>query len=256
MSFIHCHQEGRVAKITIDREKALNALNQDVLLELRNQLIRLEGVSVVVLTGAGEKSFVAGADIKAMSSMDPLQAAAFAELGQGVVQMLEQAPYVSIAMVNGFALGGGLELALACDLIYASDNARFAAPEINLGIIPGFGGTVNLGKRIGFHRATEMILRGHQIKADLAKEYGLCLEVFSKEELEGQVMKIAKEISEKGTYSLMTARKLSRVASLENQDRAIYLERQSFSGLFASCEPKEGMNAFIEKRAPRFHADK
>lgn len=253
MSLVEAQKDGRVSTIKINREEALNALNQEVLLELRNSIIKIEDSSVVIFTGTGNKAFIAGADIKSMREMNSLQASAFAELGQGVVKMLEEAPFVSIAAVNGFALGGGLEMALACDLIYCSDNARFGAPETNLGIIPGFGGTVNLIHRVGYHHAMEMILRGHLISAQEAKDLGLVLKVYQSDDLMNEVNEIAKVLSEKGTYSLLSARRLVRGMVSLDRTRALQLEKESFASLFASGEPKEGMQAFIEKRQPNFH---
>lgn len=253
MSVVEVSQKGKIATVTINRPDALNALNQEVLMELRNAIIRLENVSVMVLTGAGEKAFVAGADIKQMQEMTALQATAFSELGQGVIRLIEEAPFISIAAVNGFALGGGLELAMACDLIYASDNSRFGAPETNLGIIPGFGGTVNLYDRIGFHKAMEMILSGKTVLAEEAKRLSLILDIFPKAHLMAEVQKIATELAEKGIYSLLAAKRLVRGMASSDKQRAYLLERESFGSLFATGEPKEGMTAFVEKRKPNFN---
>jgi enoyl-CoA hydratase len=253
MALVETQINERVASLTINRPEALNALNEDVLMELRSAIIQLEGASVVVITGSGEKAFVAGADIKQMANFNTLQAGAFAELGQGVIQLIEEAPFISIACVNGFALGGGLELALACDLIYCSDNAKFGAPETNLGIIPGFGATINLVHRVGAHRASELILRGHTISAEEAKNIGLTLEVFEKAQLREKVGQIAKDLSDKGIYSMLSARKLLRAMNSIDRTRAFQFERECFANLFSSDEPKEGMTAFVEKRKAKFH---
>lgn len=252
MSFIKVIKNDRVATLTISRPDALNALNAEVLLDLQKAILELETVHVVVLTGEGVKSFVAGADIKKMSEMSPLQARAFAELGQGVIQLLEQSPFITIAAVNGFALGGGLELAMACDLIYASKNARLGAPETNLGIIPGFGGTVNLVTRAGFHRAMDLILTGRSVTADEALEMGLVLEVLESEGFLAKIEEKAQALAHKGIHSLLAAKRLVRGAAQWDKERALLVERESFATLFATGEPKEGMTAFLEKRAAKF----
>lgn len=253
MSFISVSQNNRIAKITIDRPKALNALNADVLKELREALLKLENISVVILTGAGDRAFVAGADIAAMSEMGPLEARAFVELGQGVMQTLEEAPFVSIAAVNGFCLGGGLELALSCDLIYGSTTSKYGAPETNLGIIPGFGGTVNLVARSGFHRAMDLILTGRIMNAEDAKACGLVLDLFQPQELMTKVEEIALQLSKKGIFSLLAARRLVRGAAYREKERGLLIERETFATLFATGEPREGMKAFLEKREPQFN---
>ena len=154
--------------------------------------------------------------------------------------------------MNGFALGGGLELALACDLIYASEKAEFGLPETNLGIIPGFGGTVNLSRRVGMHRAMEMILTGRRILAKEAKQEGLVLEVYSSADLLPKVKELAHALAQKGIHSLLAARRLIRSHDAIDKDRAFLLERETFATLFATKEPEEGMTAFLEKRVPQF----
>lgn len=253
MELVQVDQSESIATLTINRPEALNALNQDVLMELRQKILELSDARVLVLTGSGEKAFVAGADIKAMSQMSAAEARAFAELGQGVVQLIEQGPFVSVAAVNGFALGGGLELALSCDLIYSADNARFAAPETNLGIIPGFGGTVNIVARAGMHAAMEMILTGDMMSAERAHQLGLVAKVFPQADLMGEVQKIASKLSLKGIYSMLAAKRLVRASSGSEHERALLLERESFANLFAMGEPQEGMAAFLEKRSPDFY---
>jgi len=252
MSFVSVEKNDRVATLKISRPDALNALNAEVLLDLQKAILELEKVHVVILTGDGPKAFVAGADIKKMSEMTPLQARAFAELGQGVIQLLEQSPFISIAAVNGFALGGGLELAMACDLIYASKNARLGAPETNLGIVPGFGGTVNLVTRAGFHRAMDLILTGRSITADEAFQMGIVLEVLESEGFLGKIQEKAQALANKGIHSLLAAKRLVRGAAQWDKDRALLVERESFATLFATGEPKEGMTAFVEKRPAKF----
>jgi enoyl-CoA hydratase len=249
---VQLEKKDRVAILKINRPEALNALNADVLLALQSQILELERIHVLVITGEGPKSFVAGADIKQMSEMSPLQARAFAELGQGVVQLIEQSPFVTIAAVNGFALGGGLELALACDLIYASKNAKFGAPETNLGIIPGFGGTVNLVARVGYHRAIDLILTGRSISADEALSWGLVLESMEPEHFLSHVEQKAQALASKGIHSLLAAKRLVRACAQWDKERAYLVERESFATLFGTHEPREGMRAFLEKRTPKF----
>ncbi len=252
MNFIKIEKLGRIATVVVDRPKSLNALNADVLLELRSAFLQLDGVGVVILTGAGDKAFVAGADISSMAEFGPLDARTFVELGQGVMQTIEEAPFVTIAAINGFALGGGLELALACDLLYASDTAKLGLPETNLGIVPGFGGTQNLLQRVGMHRSLEMILTGKTISAAEAKAIGLVLDVFPASELSSRVHEIATKMSKKGLLSLLAARRLVRAHCSDSKSKGYLLEREVFATLFASGEPREGMTAFLEKREARF----
>lgn len=252
MSFVKITEDKRVTTITIDRPQALNALNAEVLSQIHAAVLKVNS-PVVIFTGAGPKAFVAGADIAAMAEMNALEARAFVEFGQGVIRAIEEAPFISIAAVNGFALGGGCELAMACDLIYASENAKLGLPETNLGIIPGFGGTVNLTARVGFHRALEMALTGKMVSAAEAKAFGLVLEVYKPDELMPKVNELAEMLSKKGRLSLLAARRLIRGVTFETKDRALLLERESFATLFAGNEPKEGLRAFLEKREPKFN---
>ncbi len=251
MAFIKVNIENRVAVLSIDRSTALNALNSELILELQSAILNLQDCVVAIITGQG-RAFVAGADIASMRDMTPLQGRAFAEMGQGLIQTLEESPCVTVAAVNGFALGGGLELAMACDLIYASEKAKMGLPETNLGIVPGFGGTSSLIHRVGFHRAMEMILRGHTLSAAEAKTVGLVLDVFSEEELMPRVQQIAQALAKKGCLSLLAARRLVRSHATEGRHHQFLLERETFASLFASGEPKEGMAAFLEKREPKF----
>lgn len=252
MSTVKVESKAGVTKLTISRPESLNALNAQVLLDLRKAILEIEKAKVVILTGDGPKAFVAGADIKQMSQMSPIQARTFAELGQGVIQLLEQSPFITIAAVNGFALGGGLELAVACDLIYASSNAKLGAPETNLGIIPGFGGTTNILTRCGFHRAMELILTGKTISAQEAHQMGLVLEVLEPAQLMAKVEEVASLLSKKGIHSLLAAKRLVRGAAQFDKERSLLLERESFATLFGTGEPQEGMAAFVEKREPKF----
>jgi enoyl-CoA hydratase len=240
------------ADLEIQRPEALNALNQEVLEELQKALLDLKPVKVLVITGSGEKAFVAGADIKAMKEMTASEARAFSALGQGVFRLIQDSPFIAIAGVNGFALGGGLELALSCDLIYATPGSKFALPEINLGLVPGFGGTYQLYGRVGFHYAMEMMTSGKMISAEEAHRRGLILDLLSSENWRAELGEKADFIASKGKESLAAVKSLLRANANEDRDRALERERESFGKLFDSSEPQEGISAFLEKRKPQF----
>jgi len=253
MSLVKVSQDGAVVTLTIDRPTAMNALNSEVLTELE-EVIGNISCRVAIITGAGTKAFVAGADIAALAEMGPLEARAFSEMGQGVMKAISEAPFVTIAAVNGFALGGGCELAMACDLIYAAANAKLGLPETNLGLIPGFGGTFNMVKRVGWQRAAEMVLTGKMVDATAAKEMGLVLEVYSSDEFMTKVKETAQLIAKKGRHSILAARRLIKGVEGDGREQSFLLERESFASLFASPEPREGTRAFLEKREPKFNA--
>ena len=247
--------DGPVATLTMNRPKALNALDQDVLLALVARIDEIRSnsaVRVVILTGAGEKSFVAGADIKAMAELTPEGAMRFASLGHAALAAIEALPMPVIAAVNGFALGGGLELALAADLIHASDNAKFGQPEVNLGIIPGFGGTVRLSRRIGAQAASELILTGDTIDAVRAHELGLVVAVHPQAQLLDEVRKVAAKIASRGPVAVRAAKKMIRLAAEIDATTALQVEQQAFALLFSSHDQKEGCRAFVEKRPANF----
>jgi len=248
------HTEGGVAVLTINRPEALNALNSQVIGELGQKLSALSraGVGQVVLTGSGDKAFVAGADISAMASFDRAEATAFARRGQRVLNQLSLYPGVTIAAVNGFALGGGMELAMACDLIVASDNAKFGQPEVNLGVIPGFGGTQRLSRLIGPQRARELIFTGRTIDAEEAVALGLALQVTPRGSVVDVALEIAHTIAGKGPRAIEIA-KLS-CANGERFDLAIGLQEEAefFGKCFDTSDQNEGMAAFLEKRSPVF----
>ncbi len=247
--------EDRVGIATINRPGALNALDSKTLLELLQLLeqVRIEGaVRVLVITGAGEKSFVAGADISEMAGMDPVRARRFADLGHRVFQRMENLDVPLIAAVNGFALGGGCELALACDLVYASEKARFGQPEVNLGLIPGFGGTQRLARRIGTMQAKEMIYTGEPCDAQKAKQLGLVLEVLPPEKLLDYAISQARKIASKSPIAIGQAKRAVQAAANADGHTGGELERQAFALLFGTADAREGVTAFLEKRAPRF----
>jgi enoyl-CoA hydratase len=244
-----------IATLTFNRPKALNALNGRLLDELDAALDEVEtneDIRVVVLTGAGDKSFVAGADITELATFNPLQAKMFARKGQLIIGRLQNLAVPVIAAVNGFALGGGSEMALASDFIYASENAMFGLPEIKLGIIPGFGGTQRLPRLIGINRAKEMIFTGKMIPAAEAETLGITNRVFSQEALMEETLKTAREIAAKGKVSLRAAKQA--VNSGLNVDLATgcQIEADAFAVCMASQDGREGTRAFIEKRQPAF----
>jgi enoyl-CoA hydratase len=202
-----------VGVLTFNRPKVLNALDGRTIAELGDVVARAEtdrSVKALVLTGAGEKAFVAGADIAAMSAMSTVEARRFAETAHAVLARMEALPIVTIAAVNGFALGGGCEVAMACDLVYASEKARFGQPEVNLGLIPGFGGTQRLTRRVGIGRALEMVLTGDMVDAARAKEMGLALEVLPAGELLGFARAQARKIVAKAPLAVAVAKRAIR----------------------------------------------
>jgi enoyl-CoA hydratase len=247
--------EDGIAVLTMNRPKALNALNTRTLAEL-DALLQVEArdpaVRALVVTGAGDKAFVAGADISEMSAMTPAQARAFAELGQRAFARLEALPVPTVAAVNGFALGGGSELALACDLLYASERARFGQPEVNLGLVPAWGGTQRLARRVGAMRALEIVLTGDMYDAARAKEMGLCLEVLAPDALLPHAKAKAKVIASRGPLAVAAAKRLVRAGADAGLPQGLALEAEAFGLVFASDDMREGTKAFLEKRPARF----
>lgn len=253
MALVEMNIENRICTLTFHRPEALNALSVETIDEFGrcvSEATARKDVSIIILTGSGEKAFIAGADIKQMSSMTPLQASHFAKLGQKVLFDLERAQQIVIAAVNGFALGGGCEFAMACDLIYASENAKFGQPEVNLGITAGFGGTQRLTRLVGPMRAREMLYLGKTITAQEALEYGLVARVFAQKELMSEVGHIAKMLLEKGPEALARTKASIRDGMDVDIGRACALEAEHFAVCFASPNQKEGMQAFVEKRKP------
>lgn len=247
--------QDNLALITFNRPKALNALNGALIDELSDALDAIAGneeIKVLILTGAGDKSFVAGADISELATFNSLQAKLFSERGQTAIFKIQELSIPVIAAVNGFALGGGSEIALACDFIYASDNAKFGLPEITLGIIPGFGGTQRLPRLIGSNRAKEMIFTGRLIPAAEAEKIGLVNRIFSQDSLMEETLKTARTIATRGKVSLRAAKQA--VNNGLNVDLAIgcQIEVDAFAICMASEDGKEGTRAFIEKRKPLF----
>ena len=243
-------QEGAVGVVTIDRPKALNALNSTVLDELRQafEAIDLETVRCVVITGSGEKSFAAGADIGEMSNLTQGEAEAFGKKGNDLFRMIETFPVPVIAAVNGYALGGGCELALCCDIRICSDNAQFGQPEVGLGITPGFGGTQRLVRAVGPGRAKEMIYTARSIKADDALRVGLVNAVYPQAELMPAAMKLAGTIAKNAPIAVRACKKAINEGTQVDMDSAIVIEEKLFGSCFETEDQREGMQAFLEKR--------
>lgn len=243
-----------VATLTFDQPKTLNALSPEVIGEFHkaiSEVQRMDEVKVLILTGAG-RAFVAGADIQVLQGLDPLGAKQFALAGQWALFALEAMDIPVIACVNGFALGGGCEIAMACDFIYASEKAKLGQPEINLGLIPGFGGTQRLARLVGKGRAKELCMTGRIITAQEAFAMGLVTRVFPAETLMEETLKIAKTIAEKGLVSLGAVKHVIDNGFDVDLKNGCALEADAFSICFASPDQKEGTTAFLEKRPPEF----
>ena len=249
MEFINYEVEGMVGVITINRPKALNALNSQVLTELNETLnyVDLEAVSVLVLTGTGEKSFVAGADIGEMSTLTKVEGEAFGKKGNDVFRKLEIFPIPVIAAINGFALGGGCEISMSCDIRICSENAVFGQPEVGLGITPGFGGTQRLARLVGAGMAKQMIYSARNIKADEAFRIGLVNAVYTLEELMPAAKKLADTIAKNAPIAVRNCKKAINDGLEVNMDDAIVIEEKLFGDCFETEDQKAGMGNFLEK---------
>jgi len=250
---IRVERQDSVATVTIDRQDALNAVDVATLTELRDRLRELAEdaeARAIVLTGAGEKAFVAGADIKYMSGLDPEQAKGWGALGHEAGRLLETMPKPTIAAINGFALGGGCELALACDIRYASARAKLGQPEINLGIVPGWGGTQRLARICGLGVAKELVFSWRTIDAEEALRIGL-VTALADPVLE-RALQTARELAAKSPVALSLAKRLCNLTLGVDHAGGLELEANEFGDLFASEDAKEGLTAFVEKRAPNF----
>ncbi|AVQ18969.1 enoyl-CoA hydratase-related protein [Fusobacterium mortiferum] len=250
MNFITYEQEGFVGVITINRPKALNALNSEVLKELNATLdaVDLENTRALVLTGAGEKSFVAGADIAEMSTLTKAEGEAFGKIGNDVFRKIETFPIPVIAAVNGFALGGGCEIAMSCDIRLCSDTAIFGQPEVGLGITPGFGGTQRLARLIPVGKVKEIIYGAVNIKADEAYRLGLVNSVYPLEELLPAAKKLAAKIAKNAPIAVRACKQAINEGLDLDMDQAIVLEEKLFGSCFETEDQREGMQAFLEKR--------
>ncbi len=247
--------EGKIGILTINRPKALNALNIETLKNIQMGIQEVKDhheTKVLILTGAGEKAFVAGADILEMKDMTSIEALNFSKLGHFTLKMIQDLDRPVIAAVNGFALGGGTEIALACDFIYASENARFGLPEVTLGIFPGFGGTQRLPRLIGKGKAKELILTGKMITAQEAYQMGIVNKVVPHTSLMEETKKVANQIAANGAIGVRLAKMVVDAGFNMDLEEACSLESYAFSLGFTTEDQKEGMTAFIEKRKPNF----
>jgi enoyl-CoA hydratase len=250
--------EDGITLVKINRPQALNALNEETLRELQGALKEVAGrkdVRAVILTGEGDKAFVAGADIAAMKAMNPTDALAFSRLGHDTLGMIENLTKPVIAAVNGFALGGGLEIALACDFIYASEKAKLGVPEVTLGIFPGFGGTQRLPRLIGKGKAKELIFTGGMIDASEAYNLGIVNKVFPTDQLMEEVFKTARTIAQNGPVAVSMAKGSVNAGYDMEGAEGEAIEITAWANVFATHDQKEGMGAFLEKRKPQFKGE-
>jgi enoyl-CoA hydratase len=250
--------EGPIAIVKFNRPKALNALNSATLEELRlvgTELSLAKEIKVVIVTGEGDKAFVAGADIQQMKDMTPVEATAFSHRGHVALGMLENMRKPVIAAVNGYALGGGFEVALACDIIYASEKARVGFPEVTLGIFPGFGGTQRTARLVGLARAKELVLSGKVITAQEAYEMGLVNKVVPADQLMASVRELAAKMLAAGPVGIGLAKYLVNKSLSLDIDSGLGLEATTFGLCFGTQDQKEGMTAFVEKRTPIFQGE-
>lgn len=247
-------EEG-ISTITINRPKVLNVLNIETLTEIECALYEIKNgknTQVLIFTGAGDKAFVAGADISTFPTLTPEGARDFVDLGHRVMDTIESFPVPVIAAVNGYALGGGTELAIACDLVYASESASFGLPEVSLAIIPGFGGTQRLQRLIGRHLARELVFSGEKIPAMRAKEIGLVNNVFPPSDLIPKVKEIAKTIMKRGPLAIKAAKRAMILGMDKDLRTANEIEKLCFITLVGTEDQREGAKAFLEKRRPQF----
>ncbi len=253
MSFVNCEVQGAVAVLTIDRPKALNALNPDVLADLKAAFegIDQNAVRCVVLTGAGDKSFVAGADIGSMSTMTKAEGEAFGKLGNDIFLMIESFPLPVIAAVNGFALGGGCELAMSCDIRICSDNAMFGQPEVGLGITPGFGGTQRLPRIVGLGMAKQLLYTARNIDAAEALRIGLVNAVVPQAELMDAAIKMANNVAKNAPIAVRACKKAVNEGMQVSIDKAVEIEEKLFGDCFETHDQVEGMACFLSREKPK-----
>ena len=252
---IEISKNNHIGTLTINRPDSLNAMNREVLLEFINELKKIQSekdIRVIIITGSGEKAFIAGADIKLMQKMNREEAFDFANLGQELGNLIEKSDKPVIAAVNGYALGGGCEIALSCHLRIASDNAVFAQPEVKIGLLPGWGGTQRLPRIIGRGLANEIILTGRNVTAKEALDIGLVNKVVLQEELMNTCFDIANMILKNSPNAIAESIKLIRLAAGTNLEKGLSKEAKLFSELFDTEETAEGLTAFVEKRPPKF----
>lgn len=250
--------DNNIAVIKFNRPKVLNAINKRVIAETKNALEAVtndKSIRVLILTGEGDKAFIAGADIAEMKDYTPLDGKFFSRQGQELLFQIEALPVPVIASVNGFALGGGTEISMACDFIYAADSAMFGQPEINLGIIPGFGGTQRLSRLVGKSMAKELCMTGAMISASEAKDIGIVNKVFPKASLWDETMKAARLLAAKGKVSLRAVKETIDRGYDQDLRTGCYMESDAFGICMASPDAKEGMGAFLEKRKAEFKGE-
>ena len=253
MSFVNVELQGAVAVLTIDRPKALNALNPEVLADLKAAFegIDQNAVRCVVLTGAGDKSFVAGADIGSMSTMTKAEGTDFGKTGNDIFLMIESFPLPVIAAVNGFALGGGCELAMSCDIRICSDNAMFGQPEVGLGITPGFGGTQRLPRIVGLGMAKQLLYTARNIDANEALRIGLVNAVVPQAELMDTALKMANTIAKNAPIAVRACKKAVNEGMQVSIDKAVEIEEKLFGDCFETHDQVEGMACFLSKEKPK-----
>ena len=258
MGFVNYEVKDNYAVITINRPEALNALNSAVLDDLSAVLdsVDQEAVRAIVITGAGDKSFVAGADIGEMSTLTKAEGEAFGKKGNDVFRKIETFPIPVIAAINGYALGGGCELSMSCDIRICSDNAMFGQPEVGLGITPGFGGTQRLARLVGMGMAKQMIYTARNIKADEAFRIGLVNAVYTQEELLPAAEKMAGQIAMNAPIAVRACKKAVNDGLQVDMDKAIVVEEKLFGSCFETLDQKEGMGAFLEKRKDKTFTNK
>jgi len=257
MNTVLCQIDDHIATITINKPQVLNALSTEVLTDLSQVLDEIEkakNIYVVIITGAGEKSFVAGADIAEMKDKNAKEAVEYAQFADKIFFRIENFHCPVIAAINGFALGGGCELAMACDIRIASENARFAQPEAGLGITPGFGGTQRLARLIGAGRAKELIFTCRHVKAEEALAIGLVNKVTKPENLMAETLAMAQIICQKAPFAIKKSKEAINRGLQVNIDKAIAIETEEFAQCFATEDQKMAMNAFIKKeKIEQFH---
>lgn len=244
-----------ICTVRVNRPKALNALNTQVLselIQLMHEINEDSEIKTVILTGSGEKAFVAGADISVMKEMSSLGARKFCDMGHHAMRMVEKCKKPVIAAVNGFCLGGGFELALSCDFIYAAENAKLGLPEVNLGLFPGFGGTQRLARLIGKNRAKELIYTARMLSADEAYAWGIVNKVSTPDDLMTEAESTAKEIMSKGPIAIELAKEVINQGSDLDIESGLTLEKNTFPIIFGTEDKNEGVSAFLEKRKAEF----
>jgi len=248
-------KDNGIGIVAVNRPESLNAMNKDVIIEFISKiegLLSASDIRIIIITGSGEKAFIAGADIKLMQKMNKSEASEFATLGHKLANILENSDKPVIAAVNGFALGGGCEIALACHIRVASDNAVFAQPEVKIGLLPGWGGTQRLPRIVGKGLANELIITGRNVTAQEALEIGLVNRVVSKEELINTCVDIAQLIIKNSPNAISESIKLINLSSGTELKKGLSKEAEEFSELFETEETTEGLTAFVEKRPPRY----